>query len=58
MAEHAEELIQPRLVTAVDDALAFLWREYVVSDPRTLSGDARSLREQLKSTFSRDASAA
>jgi hypothetical protein len=46
------------LEDAVDDALAFLWREYVVSDPQTLSGDARSLREQLKSTFSGDASAA
>src|SRR5262249_35875192 len=46
------------LEDAVVDALAFLWCEYVVSDPRTLSGDARSLREQLKSTFSGDASAA
>jgi hypothetical protein len=46
------------LEDAVDDALAFLWREYVVSDPRTLSGDAQSLREQLKNAFSGDASAA
>jgi hypothetical protein len=46
------------LQDAVDDALAFLWREYVVSDPQTLSGDARSLREQLKSSFTGDASAA
>jgi hypothetical protein len=46
------------LEDAVDDALAFLWCEYVVSDPQTLSGDAQALREQLKSTFAGDASAA
>jgi hypothetical protein len=46
------------LEDAVDDALAFLWCEYVVSDPQTLSGDAQALREQLKSTFTGDASAA
>jgi hypothetical protein len=46
------------LVDAVENALAFLWREYVVSDPQNLSGDAQSLRDQLESAFTGDANAA
>jgi hypothetical protein len=46
------------LKVALDDALAFLWREYVMSDPQTLSGDALLLREQLKSAFTGAAYAA
>jgi hypothetical protein len=49
---------RPELEDAVDNALAFLWREYVVSDPQTLSGDAQSLREQLESAFTGNAHAA
>jgi hypothetical protein len=49
---------RPELEDAVDNALAFLWREYVVSDPQLLSGDAQSLREQLKSAFVGNANAA
>jgi hypothetical protein len=49
---------RPELEDAVDNALAFLWREYVVSDPQLLSGDAQSLREQLKSAFTGNANAA
>jgi hypothetical protein len=49
---------RPGLGAAVDDALAFLWREYVVSDPQLLSGDTQSLREQLKSAFTGNANAA
>jgi hypothetical protein len=40
------------LEAAVDDALAFLWNEYVVSDD-PLSEDARLLRDQLVEVFGR-----
>jgi hypothetical protein len=40
------------LEAAVDDALRFLWREYVDSDQRNFSDDAKLLREQLLQTFS------
>jgi hypothetical protein len=46
------------LEAAVDNALAFLWREYVESDHRRFSGDALLLREQLMGTFPVGADAA
>jgi hypothetical protein len=52
-AETREEL-----EAAIDEALTFLWREYVVSDPRNFSADALSLREQLTRTLSGAADAA
>jgi hypothetical protein len=39
------------LERAIKETLAFLWREYVASDPETLSRDALSLRDQLTTTF-------
>ena len=39
------------LEEAVNEALAFLWREYAEADPRTLSSDAKLLQEDLHNTF-------
>jgi hypothetical protein len=52
-AETREEL-----ETSVDGALIFLWKEYVVSDPRNFSADALSLRKNLNETFPGAADAA
>lgn len=42
----------------VQQALVFLWDEYAMADPGTLSGDALALREQLIATFAESADAA
>ena len=39
------------LEAAVFDALAFLWREYVISEPQDFSADALSLRADLERSF-------
>jgi len=39
--------------SAVIETLMFLWREYVMADPSTLSADAVDLRDELQNTFSR-----
>ena len=39
------------LEVAVNEALAFLWREYVNADPRDFSADAITLRQQLIALF-------
>jgi hypothetical protein len=39
------------LEEAVNEALAFLWREYAEADARTLSSDAKLLQEDLRNTF-------
>lgn len=39
------------LEAAVNEALAFLWREYVNADADAMTADALALREQLTTTF-------
>ena len=39
------------LENSVLDALAFLWKEYVAADARTLTADVMTLREQLNTAF-------
>jgi plasmid stability protein len=43
---------------AVQQALIFLWHDYAMADPDTLSADAVALREQLIATFAASADAA
>lgn len=42
---------RPELDTALTEAIVFLWREYVLADPATLSGDALLLRQELNDAF-------
>jgi hypothetical protein len=49
---------RPELEAALAETLAFLWEEYVMADPETLTADARELRGELQRAFGEDKNAA